>query len=635
MVQLSLEKVKKSFGLNDILTDVSFEIRDYEKVGIVGENGCGKTTLFKIIMGVEDLSGGKISRNLNNIGYLEQIPNFNDSYTVADVIKLAFKKIYNLEEQMHVLEKKMQNNLDEKDLKKYSLLQNEYEALDGYKTTEKYNRICSGLKLTDEFLNKEFGVLSGGEKTLTLLAKILLEDHKLLLLDEPTNHLDMESIRWLEEYLREYKGAVLIISHDRYFLDRVVEKIVEIDDGKSIMYKGNYTYYVKEKEERELRLFEQYKNQQKMIKAMKQAIVKLKEYASVSKSPEKFYKRAKAIQKRLDKLEKIEKPKEKKVIKLNINDDQRSSNTILKIKKLSKKIGEKQLLDKASMEVYYTNKVALIGNNGTGKTTLIKMLLGEQDIDQGKILWGNNINIGYLEQQVKFENEEQTVIEYFRDGYIITEEEARKYLAKFMFYGESVFKVLKSLSGGERSRIRLAKMIYSNINFLILDEPTNHLDIAAIEVLEDALLNFKGTCLFVSHDRYFIDKIANKIVNLENQKLNSYDGNYSYYLEKSQQEKESENKKIENVVVEKKEEKKVKVKYRSLKDVKKDILKVEEKLEKIEQEISSIDLKMQEYLTDYVKLEEFVALKEKYEAEQAEYLDKWYILEEECNQIEK
>lgn len=635
MVQLSLENVKKSFGLNDILTDINFEIRDYEKVGIVGDNGSGKTTLFKIIVGKEELSSGRINRNLNNIGYLEQIPQYEDNLNVSDVIKIAFKKIYDIENKMREMEQKMQDSksIDDKYLKKYSKLQSEYEMLDGYKTAEKYNRICTGLKLDEEFLNKKFNVLSGGEKTLTLLAKILLEEHSLLLLDEPTNHLDMESIKWLEEYLREYNGAVLIISHDRFFLDRVAEKIIEIDDGKSTIFKGNYTNYVKEKEEMQLKAFAEYKNQQKMIKAMEQAIVRLKEYANASKSPEKFYKRAKAIQKRLDKIERVEKPKEKKNIKLNIIDSDRSSNTILKVKNLSKKLGEKTLLDKASMDIYYKNKVALIGNNGTGKTTLIKMILGEENLDSGKIVLGNNIKIGYLEQQVKFIDEEQTVIDYFRDGYIITEEDARKYLAKYMFYQDAVYKKLNSLSGGERSRIRLAKMIYSNINFLILDEPTNHLDISAIEVLEDSLLNFKGTCLFISHDRYFIDKIANKIVSLNNLKLNVYDGNYSYYLEKSQLEKEIKivKKEINKCEV----EKKTKVKYRSLKDINKDIDKVQNKLEEIENSISELEKEMQENISDYVKLEELVFKKEELEKTQTIFLDKWYELEEESNQISK
>lgn len=637
MVQLSLENVKKSFGLNDILTDISFEIRDYEKVGIVGDNGSGKTTLFKIIVGKEELSSGRINRNLNNIGYLEQIPQYEDNLNVSDVIKIAFKKIYDIENEMREMEQKMQDSkiIDDKYLKKYSKLQNEYEMLDGYKTSEKYNRICTGLKLDDEFLNKKFSVLSGGEKTLTLLAKILLEEHRLLLLDEPTNHLDMESIKWLEEYLKEYNGAVLIISHDRFFLDRVAEKIIEIDDGKSTVFKGNYTSYVKEKEEMQLKVFAEYKNQQKMIKAMEQAIVRLKEYANASKSPEKFYKRAKAIQKRLDKIERVEKPKEKKNIKLNIIDSDRSSNTILKVKNISKKVGEKTLLDKASMDIYYKNKVALIGNNGTGKTTLIKMILGEENLDSGKIVLGNNIKIGYLEQQVKFLDEEQTVIDYFRDGYIITEEDARKYLAKYMFYQDAVYKKLNSLSGGERSRIRLAKMIYSNINFLILDEPTNHLDISAIEVLEDSLLNFKGTCLFISHDRYFIDKIANKIVSLNNLKLNVYDGNYSYYLEKSQLEKEKEIKIVNKEINKYEVEKKVKVKYRSLKDINKDIDKVQKKLEEIENNISELEKEMQENISDYIKLEELVHQKEELEKKQTTFLDKWYELEEESNQILK
>ena len=564
MIQLALNNVKKSYGINDILKDITFEVRDKERIGIVGENGCGKTTLFKLITGIEEIDGGIISKTNKNIGYLEQIPNYKENLKVSQVIKIAFSDVYDIEEKMHKLEEKMQEEVLESDLKKYSKLQEKYELLEGYKTNEKYNRICKGLKFTEEFINKKFSVLSGGEKTLVLLAKILLENYTLLLLDEPTNHLDMESIKWLEEYLLEYEGSVVIISHDRYFLDRVVNKIVEIDEGISKTYEGNYTRYLKEKEEEEIKLFEQYKSQQKIIKAMKESIHRLKEYGAVSKSPEKFYKRAKAIQKRLDKLEKIEKPKEKSNMKLNLVEGKRSGNDVVKAKKIVKKYNNKIIFNKASLNIYYKEKVALIGNNGVGKTTFINCLLGKEKLEDGKLELGSNTSIGYLEQQVKFKNEDDTVLNYFREGYKITEEEARTYLAKFMFYGETVYEKLNSLSGGERSRIRLAKMIYSNINFLILDEPTNHLDIYSIEVLEEALLNYKGTILIVSHDRYFIDKIANKIIELKNGKFTTYDTNYTEYLEKIKLEENIEKEKTPKEVV-----KKERIKYRSEKDIKK------------------------------------------------------------------
>ena len=628
MIQLALNNIKKSYGVNDILKNVTFEVRDRDRIGIVGENGCGKTTLFKTITGEEELDGGIISKGTKNIGYLEQIPNYDQNLKVSQIIKFAFSNIYKIEEEMHELEEKMQKEVIDSDLKKYSKLQEKYELQDGYKTTEKYNRICKGLKFTDEFVNKKFSVLSGGEKTIALLAKILLENHNLLLLDEPTNHLDMESIKWLEEYLNEYDGAVVIISHDRYFLDKVVNKIVEIDDGISTLYDGNYTNFTKLKEEKEIQLFEQYKSQQKIIKAMKESIHRLREYGAVSKTPEKFYKRAKAIQKRLDSLEKIEKPKEKNNIKLNLVEGSRSGNEVIKAKKITKKYDDKIIFDKASLDIYYKEKVALIGNNGAGKTTFIKCLLGKENLEDGKLILGSNTSIGYLEQQVKFENEEETVLDYFRDGYKITEEDARKYLAKFMFYGETVYKTLESLSGGERSRIRLAKMIYSNINFLILDEPTNHLDIYSIEVLEEALLNYKGTILIVSHDRYFIDKIANKIIELKDGKFNSYIVNYTEYLEKTKKEESLiKEKTVKNVV------KKERVKYRSEKDILKDIDKVQDKLNKKEEEIKNIDKEIGENISDYIKVQELVNKKEVLENEQEELLNKWYELEEEVTNL--
>ncbi len=548
MIELSLNNVMKYFGANLVVKDISFVVQQGERVGIVGRNGSGKTTILKLITGLEKIDGGDISiRKGATLGYLEQMPTYEKDYKVIDILNVAFSNLFNMEEEMKELEEKMKSvegNELERILKRYSELQYKYEAMGGYEKEEKLSKVSTGLKFSEEFLNKYFHILSGGEKTTVMLGKILLENPDILILDEPTNHLDMEALEWLEEYLREYKGTVLIVSHDRYFLDSVTTKIVEIEDLESITYMGNYTSYINEKEQRLLLELEAYKEQQKKIDSMEESIKRLRDWA-IRGDNGKFFRRAASMQKRMEKMEKMDRPvTEKQNMRLNISINERSGEEVIKVEGGSKAFGEKELFKEANMLIRYKEKVAFIGPNGSGKSTLLKILLGEENIDYGKINLGANVKAAYLPQVINFKDNNMTVLNWFREDIEILEGKAREYLAKFMFFGESVFKKVGTLSGGEKSRLLLSKLLFHDVNLLILDEPTNHLDIDSIETLEESLLEFQGTIFFISHDRYFMNKICERIVALEDKKIVNYLGNYEYYKAKNNEKKKFKEEKI-------------------------------------------------------------------------------------------
>jgi ATP-binding cassette, subfamily F, member 3 len=541
MIELKMYNIMKRFVDNLVLNNITFTIYDKEKVAIVGENGSGKSTILKLIAGVEPLDRDDREDNCNcrekgwiripkgvTVGYLNQLPIYPENLKVIDILKLAFEEVYDVEKNIRLLESNMEHlegdNL-EKVLKQYSKLQETYEAKGGYDIEEKLSKICIGLKFDNIFLEKDFNILSGGEKTIVSLGKILLESPGILLLDEPTNHLDMDSVEWLEGYLKNYNGIVLIVSHDRYFLDNVVTKVIEIEDKQNKDYKGNYSDYVKQKEENMLEQFDDFKEQQSKIKAMESAVKRLRSW--------EHYTRAMSIQKKLDKMNRIDKPVfEKQNIKFNFKDTDRSGFNVIKGSEICKRFDDKTILNKANLNVSYGEKVSLIGPNGSGKTTFLKMLLDKTSIDSGTLEIGANVKYAYLPQEITFNNENDMLIDCFREDKPILEGKAREYLSKFMFFGKTVYKKVKHLSGGERVRLKLSMLLYDEINLLILDEPTNHLDIASIETLESALEDFKGTIFFISHDRYFINKVCDRVISLEENKLVNYDGNYDFYKNK-------------------------------------------------------------------------------------------------------
>lgn len=643
MFELSLVNVKKYMEATLVLKNINFQVYSGEKVGIVGVNGSGKITVLKLIAGILPMdycvgypgatSPGYDEGFINKpsgvtCAYLEQIPQYENGIKVIDVLKMAFSEVYEIEEKMHKLEDEMKvlkGEELERSLKQYSRLVQSYEVKGGYNTEEKLAKICTGLKFTQNFLDKEFNLLSGGEKTTVILGKLLMDNPDILLLDEPTNHLDMDSIEWLERYLNNYDGIVIIVSHDRYFLDNVVSKIIEIEDMESKTYKGNYSSYVKQKEEKLLEQMHNYKEQQKEIKSMESTIKDLRDWA-IRADNSKFFKRAASMEKRLERMksnEDAQKPKiENKTMKLNFKNSERSGEETIKAKGLCKSYIDKVIFNEADLLINFKERVALVGPNGSGKTTFLKMLLGEEAPDKGTVELGANVKVGYLPQVITFDNEEYTVIQAFRDDISILEGQAREYLSKFMFFGNSVFKKVKALSGGERIRLKLSMLLYEDINLLILDEPTNHLDIDSIETLEEALEEFKGTIFFISHDRYFINKIGERIIAIEDNKFKSYLGNYDYYKEiqdRVKLEKEINDLQKEKVI--KKEKKK-----KEIDEVKKrenEIKKLEIKIQRLEKELEGIELTMSNLELNYEELNELFSKKEELSEELEKVMEEW------------
>ena len=568
MIELSINNLTKFYGANKIFETICFEVKTGERIGLIGKNGCGKTTIMKIIMGrfkesnsnlqgwfedtgqvqvgevsygeevSEDYQAGEVNlRKGIKVGYLNQIPVYSEDTKAIDVIRMAFQKVFDLKRRLSELEEVFQTSSGEKlekALLSYGRLTEEYEIAGGYELETKINKITEGLKINDNLKQLPFQSLSGGEKTRVILAKILLEEPDILLLDEPTNHLDLETTEWLEGFLKDYKGSVLIISHDRYFLDNVAMKIVELEFSRANIYMGNYSYYVLEKERRFLIDYRNYINQQKKIEQMEKQIERYRIWGNMRDS-ETMFKRAKELEKRLEKIEVLGKPVlEGRRVRLNQDSTNRSGKMVLETKHLSKSFGDAVLLKDIDMKVYYQDSACIIGKNGCGKSTLLKLILGELKPDYGTVKIGAQVKIGYLPQQVVFEDEDQTILEYFSGFHNITYEAARNQLARVLFFKDDVHKKIRFLSGGEKSRLRLCSLTFEKVNFMILDEPTNHLDIDSREVLEETLTAFEGTLLFVSHDRYFINKVAGKIMSFENNHLITYPGDYTYYQEELQ-----------------------------------------------------------------------------------------------------
>lgn len=646
MLEVSFDGVKKYLDTSLILKNISFMVTEGEKVGIVGENGSGKTTILKLIAGILHLNHcagypyapvppgydeGWVNTPKGAVcAYLDQIPQFPYGTSVLDVLKSAFDEVYRLEKDIHELEAEMQHleGVDlERTLRRYSELIQAFELMEGYHVEEKLNRVCKGLHFDENFLLQEFNSLSGGEKTTVTLGKLLIDMPEILLLDEPTNHLDMESVEWLEEYLKSYKGIVIVVSHDRYFLDHVVTKIIEVEDKVSDTYLGNYSDYIVQKDEKLKIQYENYKEQNKKMDAMEQSVKQLRDWAMKADN-NKFFKRAASIQNKLDKMEKVDKPSMKQNMKLTFQQAERSGKITIKASDLSKGFDNKNLFHNAEMEVHYGERVALIGPNGCGKTTFLKMLLGEEQPDYGTVYFGANVLAAYLPQTVTFPDEELTVLDYFREDLFILEGKAREYLAKFMFYGGNVYKKIKLLSGGERLRLKLSKLLFSDTNLLILDEPTNHLDTNSIESMEEALAGFRGTIFFISHDRYFINKISDRVIAIEEGTFHSYLGNYDYY--KSIKDKQSQQ--DESVLPVKSEQQRDKNRYNrkqvpsKVENKEAEAAKAENRIRDIEHRLKEIEVSMEAEAANYEALSRLFTEKEELSKDLEEALEVWLSL---------
>lgn len=627
MIQIALKDIEKYYGANKVLENVSFEALSGERIGILGRNGTGKTTIFKIVSGIEDYNQGSLSiRKGANIGYLNQIPEYLESYRSIDVLNEAFKKVFGIKERMVDLEKEMTRiSGEELDsiMDKYGQLQVQYENEGGYEIEEKISKICTGLKINEELKERFFSRLSGGEKTRIMLGKILLQNPDILLLDEPTNHLDIGSVEWLEEFLKEYKGTVLIISHDRYFLDAVVDKIVEIETGKCNIYHGNYSYYVKEKERRLYQQLEAYKSQQKKIKSMEEAIKRFKEWGNRGDN-EDMFKKAASMQKRIEKIDKVDKPVLKKAnMKLDFSTDSRSGKDVIKVRKLAKRFENKVIFEDLNFYVKYAEKVSILGKNGCGKSTLIKILLDEVSADAGEVRIGTGVKIGYLQQEIEFKNKELTILQAFREDYPVSEGQARGILARFLFYADDVFKKVKDLSGGEKVRLKLCKLMHEDINLLMLDEPTNHLDIDSREMLEKALNEFDGTVVFISHDRYFINSITDRIVEFNNKRLINYIGDYNYYKKKKLEVRSDIKQSLSKKKIPKQKISNIKKRKNIINKENIIIKDLEQEIEKLENQIKSLDEELINYANDYEKLAEIHNEKCNFQKRLDKLLEEW------------
>ncbi len=545
MIMLSCNNVSKSFGVETILEDISFSVNEGDKIGIVGVNGTGKTTLFKVITGIFPHDKGDIFTSKNcRLGYLEQNTNFYSEKTIYDEVVSVFSDLIEAEEELRSLEHQIASLSAKKSssgdqLKKamdtYGKKYEEFEKKNGYAYKSEVRGTLKGLGFSDEEMNKPVNVLSGGEKTRVLLAKLLLSKPSLLLLDEPTNHLDADAIEWLEAFLRSYEETIMIISHDRYFLDQSVNRIFEMENKRLTSYNGNYTDYHKQaKINREIRL-RQYENQQRDIKKQEESIERLKAYGR-----EKHLKRARSKEKMLDKVDRLDKPQElRKKARFNFVLRHHSGNDVLKAQGLGKSFGDRKLFEGVDFDLYRGEKVALIGPNGVGKSTLFKIIMGDESQDQGEYKLGQGVDIAYFHQEQKSLNLENSIIdEVWDDNPHMTQTEVRNLLGAFLFEGEDVFKSIRSLSGGERARVAILKLILSKSNLLLLDEPTNHLDIDSKEVLEDALKEYEGTLLTISHDRYFLNTVVDRILVLKPNGIEEYLGNYEYYQNKKKEESE-------------------------------------------------------------------------------------------------
>ncbi len=630
---LACQNISKSYGTNRILSDVSFHIEAREKIAITGINGCGKTTLLRIIMGEEAADDGQIIiAKETSIGYLSQHQDISFDNTVYNEMLETKKYIIDMELDIRKLENQMKEcdgEALEQVMNTYNRLQSEYDRLNGYAYKSEINGVLKGLGFPETDYDRHISTLSGGQKMRIALGRLLLTKPDIIILDEPTNHLDMASTAWLETFLAAYAGSVIIVSHDRYFIDKIVTKIVEIDNTKATIYHGNYTYYAKKRAEVRASLMKAYLNQQKEIKHQEEVITKLKQF-----NREKSIKRAESREKMLSKIDVLEKPAETAAeMRLTLTPSVESGNDVLTIKGLSKSYGEHNLFSAVDMDIKRGEKVALIGSNGTGKTTILKIINRVVPKDEGNVALGSRVRIGYYDQEHQVLSLGKTIFDEISDAYPeLNNTTIRNVLAAFLFTGEDVFKKIGDLSGGERGRVSLAKLMLSPANFLILDEPTNHLDIQSKEILEEAIRNYTGTVLVVSHDRYFINSVSSRIIELKDNRLYSFIGNYDYYeTHKDIVYGTTEQTGISRpspVSSSKEEYLKNKEEQARIRKLANDLKRTETKIEELEKTISDIDNEINnpENATNSFKLGELAKKREELDAELMALYEKWETL---------
>ena len=617
MIELSVQHLQKSFEVGEILlNDLSFEIRTGECVGIMGRNGCGKTTLFRIITGEIPADGGEVVLAPGRrIGLISQIPVYPAGYTVENVLRSAYRELFSMKRKMEALEREMTVHADRAVLSEYDRLSTAYEVGGGYEMDTNVDKICNGLGIPAAMRDQLFSQLSGGEKTRVNLARLLLEQTDVLLLDEPTNHLDLRSVEWLEAYIKQFKGTTLTISHDRFFLDRVVDRIIEISDGHAEHYNGNYSFYLEEKQARFNLQLKQYEQEQAKIKQLSFTVERMKGWGINNRV---LYRRAMAMQHRLERIRQTERPKTEKTLKARFGEKEFFGDMVFSVKDMAKRFGEKQLFSGVELLVEGGERIAILGDNGTGKTTFLRCLLGEEPVDSGRIRFGPTVKLAYLPQVMHFDHPERTLYDTMLYEKNCTPQQARDRLGAFLFSGEDVFKTVGTLSGGEQSRLRLCMLMDEKINLLILDEPTNHLDIASREWVECAIEEYEGTLIFVSHDRYFVDKFATRIWELEDGTIRDYPCGYAKYRSLK------ENAAIRPIPQTAKPEKKPQPKPRTdSKAQEKEVRRLEREIARLEQTLAELDRQMEARASDYQELIRLTAEREQAEAELNARMEEW------------
>ncbi len=620
MIDIAVNDLQKEYQVGQpVLTGLTFQVDTGERVGILGKNGAGKTTLFRILTGQEEADGGTVTLAPGKrLGLISQIPVYPAGYTVEDVLRTAFDDLKEMEGQMQALSAQLATG-DPDLLARYDRLQAAFEAGGGYEIETRLEKICTGLGIDKAFRVKAFADLSGGEKTRINLARLILVDTEILLLDEPTNHLDLNATVWLEDYVSHYKGTVLVISHDRYFLDKTISRVIEIKEGKAEFYAGNYSFYAVEKQRRYLEQLRQYKKEQAEIQRLTETARMMHQH-----NTEHLNKRAFSIEKRIAKMNRTARPEQQRKMKAKFGQTEFLADDLLTLRELKKSFGERTLFDHVSLRVEPGDRIALLGDNGTGKSTLLKILLGEEAADSGAVKQGITLKTGYLPQQIRFAHPERSLYDTMLYEANCSAQQARDRLGKFLFQGEDVFKPVSVLSGGEQSRLRLCMLMDEKVNFLILDEPTNHLDLDSREWIEEAVEDFAGTLLFVSHDRYFIQRFATRIWTLENGAISDFRGDYEAYQAWRERQKTlaPPPPKAEKV---KKEKPK---RPGGTKQLKKDLAAAEKRMEKLDQLLADLAAQKEAAASDYQKLQTLLEEEAGYTAEYDQLMESWEALSE-------